>query len=88
MLENIKCEWGESIWLSVSHLLSLGVVSLQGVGTLQQVQVSIIDQAACQEMFHIQASEQVNIRYDMLCAGFQEGGKDSCQVSVCCLLCV
>ncbi|TSK14509.1 Prostasin [Bagarius yarrelli] len=54
-------------------------VSLQGVGTLQQVQVPIIDQSACQEMFQIQATEQVNIRFDMLCAGFQEGGKDSCQ---------
>ncbi|KAK2866005.1 hypothetical protein Q7C36_002061 [Tachysurus vachellii] len=54
-------------------------VSLQGVGTLQQVQVPIIDQAACQDMFQIQATEQVNIRFDMLCAGFQQGGKDSCQ---------
>ncbi|KAL6474955.1 hypothetical protein MHYP_G00159950 [Metynnis hypsauchen] len=54
-------------------------VSLQGVGTLQQVEVPIIDQSDCQQMFQIQATEDVNIRNDMLCAGFQQGGKDSCQ---------
>ncbi|XP_076843999.1 serine protease 33 [Brachyhypopomus gauderio] len=54
-------------------------VSLQGAGNLQQVQVPIIDQSACQEMFQIGAMEQVNVRFDMLCAGYQEGGKDSCQ---------
>lgn len=53
------------------------------MGTLQQVQVPIIDQSACQEMFQIQPTEEVNIRYDMLCAGFQQGGKDSCQVILC-----
>lgn len=25
-------------------------------------------------------NEQVDILYDMICAGYQEGGKDSCQV--------
>ncbi|XP_026888464.2 serine protease 33 isoform X1 [Electrophorus electricus] len=54
-------------------------VSLQGTGTLQQVQVPIIGQSDCQEMFQIGATEEVNIRYDMLCAGYQQGGKDSCQ---------
>ncbi|KAF5891657.1 serine protease 33-like, partial [Clarias magur] len=54
-------------------------VTLQGVGTLQQVQVPIIDQTACQQMFQVQATEQVNILYNMLCAGYKEGGKDSCQ---------
>lgn len=63
--------------------MSLDVVALQGLGNLQQVDVPIIDQSACQNMFQIQATEQVNIRYDMLCAGFKDGGKDSCQVSVC-----
>ncbi|XP_066518802.1 serine protease 33 [Hoplias malabaricus] len=54
-------------------------VSLQGLGTLQQVDVPIIDQTACQNMFEINPTEQVNIGFDMLCAGYQEGGKDSCQ---------
>ncbi|XP_022524970.1 serine protease 33 isoform X1 [Astyanax mexicanus] len=51
-------------------------VSLQGVGTLQQVQVPIIGQSACQEMF---TGEKFGIRHDMICAGYKEGGKDSCQ---------
>ncbi|XP_030630913.1 serine protease 33 [Chanos chanos] len=54
-------------------------VSLQGAGTLQQVQVPLIDQRSCQRMYQTQASEVVNILSDMICAGYQEGGKDSCQ---------
>lgn len=64
-------------------------VSLQGVGTLQQVEVPIIDQTSCQNMFQIQPSEDVTITNDMICAGYQEGGKDSCQVKcVHALVCV
>lgn len=60
--------------LNLTYSLS---VPLQGVGTLQEVQVPIISQSSCQEMYR---TEQVDILYDMICAGFQEGGKDSCQV--------
>lgn len=51
-------------------------VPLQGVGTLQEVELPIISQSSCQQMYQV---EQVDILYDMICAGFQEGGKDSCQ---------
>ncbi|CAG5907250.1 unnamed protein product [Menidia menidia] len=54
-------------------------VPLQGVGTLQEVQVPIISQSSCQEMYLTDPAEQVDILYDMICAGYQEGGKDSCQ---------
>ncbi|XP_042363215.1 serine protease 33 [Plectropomus leopardus] len=54
-------------------------VPLQGVGTLQEVQVPIISQSSCQEMYQTNPTEQVDILYDMICAGFQKGGKDSCQ---------
>ncbi|XP_029933724.1 serine protease 27 [Myripristis murdjan] len=54
-------------------------VSLPGVGTLQEVQVPIISQSSCQEMYRLQPSETVDILFDMICAGYQEGGKDSCQ---------
>ncbi|XP_070708472.1 serine protease 33 [Pempheris klunzingeri] len=54
-------------------------VPLQGVGTLQQVQVPIISQSSCWEMYRTDPTEQVDILYDMICAGYQEGSKDSCQ---------
>ncbi|XP_042252499.1 serine protease 33 [Thunnus maccoyii] len=54
-------------------------VPLQGVGTLQEVQVPIISQSSCQEMYRMHPTEKVDILYDMICAGYQEGGKDSCQ---------
>ncbi|XP_071318516.1 serine protease 33 [Trachinotus anak] len=54
-------------------------VPLSGVGTLQEVQVPIISQSSCQEMYQTNPTEKVDILYDMICAGYQEGGKDSCQ---------
>ncbi|XP_049320705.1 hepatocyte growth factor activator isoform X2 [Astyanax mexicanus] len=63
-------------WRYKPFLPSIIMVSLQGVGTLQQVQVPIIGQSACQEMF---TGEKFGIRHDMICAGYKEGGKDSCQ---------
>ncbi|KAM9336639.1 serine protease 27 [Symphorus nematophorus] len=54
-------------------------VPLPGVGTLQQVQVPIISQSSCQEMYRTDPAEKVDILYDMICAGYQKGGKDSCQ---------
>ncbi|XP_011601076.1 serine protease 27 [Takifugu rubripes] len=54
-------------------------VPLQGLGTLQEVQVPIISQSSCQEMYSLDPKDKVDILYDMICAGYQEGGKDSCQ---------
>ncbi|KAM6951349.1 serine protease 33 [Aplochiton taeniatus] len=54
-------------------------VSLSGVGTLQQVQVPIISQSSCEQMYQTNPTDTVDILYDMICAGFQTGGKDSCQ---------
>ncbi|XP_053721948.1 prostasin [Synchiropus splendidus] len=54
-------------------------VPLQGIGTLQEVQVPIISRHSCQDMYLVNPSEQVDILYDMICAGYQEGAKDSCQ---------
>ncbi len=55
-------------------------VGLQGVGALQEVQLPIIDSKTCQDMYLINPTENIDIRDDMMCAGFQQGGKDSCQV--------
>ncbi|MED6248186.1 hypothetical protein ATANTOWER_028414 [Ataeniobius toweri] len=54
-------------------------VPLTGSGTLQEVQVPILSQSSCQEMYQTDPMEKVDILYDMICAGYQEGGKDSCQ---------
>lgn len=54
-------------------------VPLSGVGTLQEVQVPILSQSSCQEMYNLNPKEQIDILYDMICAGYQEGGKDACQ---------
>ncbi|KAF7204503.1 serine protease 27-like [Nothobranchius furzeri] len=54
-------------------------VPLSGVGTLQEVQVPIIDQTSCQDMYLMDPADQVDILSDMICAGYQKGGKDSCQ---------
>ncbi|XP_037546923.1 serine protease 27 [Nematolebias whitei] len=54
-------------------------VPLQGAGTLQEVQVPIISQSSCQQMYRTDPTEQIDILDDMICAGYQEGGKDSCQ---------
>lgn len=64
------------------HFRICGVilVPLQGVGTLQEVKVPIISQSLCQEMYSLDPKDKVDILYDMICAGYQEGGKDSCQV--------
>nr|XP_040032200.1 serine protease 27 [Gasterosteus aculeatus aculeatus] len=54
-------------------------VPLAGVGTLQEVEVPIISQSSCQDMYGTNPTEVVGILYDMICAGFAQGGKDSCQ---------
>ncbi|XP_056152890.1 prostasin [Lampris incognitus] len=54
-------------------------VPLHGVGTLQEVAVPIISQSSCQQMYNLQPNDKVDILYDMMCAGYQEGKKDSCQ---------
>ena len=57
-------------------------VGLPGVGTLQEVEVPIIEQTSCRTMYSTDAdgTDVVDILSDMICAGYQEGGKDSCQV--------
>ncbi|XP_028823413.1 serine protease 33 isoform X1 [Denticeps clupeoides] len=54
-------------------------VTLSGLGTLQQVDVPLIDSTSCQAMYNTQPTEPIDIGPDMICAGYQEGGKDSCQ---------
>ncbi|XP_053551197.1 prostasin-like [Bombina bombina] len=58
-------------------------VSLPSPQTLQQVQIPIIDRGTCDNMYHTNnpstAATTTLIQWDMICAGFKDGGKDSCQ---------
>lgn len=46
---------------------------------LQEVQVPIIENSVCQEMFHT-AGHSKNIITSFLCAGYANGQRDSCEV--------
>ncbi|XP_069841081.1 serine protease 27-like [Dendropsophus ebraccatus] len=64
-------------WGNVGEL-----VSLPAPKTLQKVEVALIDNKNCEVMYKSNAAYKlINdlIKEDMLCAGYQEGKKDSCQ---------
>jgi len=46
---------------------------------LQEVQVPVIENSVCQEMFHTAGHSKV-ILNSFLCAGYANGQKDSCEV--------
>ena len=48
---------------------------------LQQVSVPIIENEKCQEMFTKSGHKKI-VREAFLCAGYDEGKKDSCEVNV------
>ena len=47
---------------------------------LHQVTVPIIENSKCQEMFTKSGHKKI-VRESFLCAGYDEGKKDSCEVS-------
>ncbi|XP_006874031.1 PREDICTED: serine protease 30-like [Chrysochloris asiatica] len=51
--------------------------------TLQEVAVPLLDTEKCEQLYHLQeeasSARQRFIQDDMLCAGWEEGKKDSCQ---------
>lgn len=48
---------------------------------LQEVKVDIVSNDKCEEMF-LKAGRHENITDIFICAGYEEGGKDACQVSL------
>ena len=48
---------------------------------LHQVSVPVMDNDSCQEMFDTSGHKK-KIRESFLCAGYKEGEKDSCEVSL------
>ncbi|KAJ1125862.1 hypothetical protein NDU88_004278 [Pleurodeles waltl] len=52
---------------------------------LQEVQIPLIDAASCDILYHIDSMVSPTIKEvqgDMICAGYPEGKKDSCQVKL------
>ncbi|XP_069841077.1 transmembrane protease serine 9-like [Dendropsophus ebraccatus] len=50
--------------------------------TLQKVMIPLIDYKSCDAMYHVNSLVNMNIsiiQNDMICAGYQQGTKDSCQ---------
>ncbi|KAG6923451.1 serine protease 27-like, partial [Chelydra serpentina] len=57
-------------------------VSLPPPKTLQEVQVPLIDTAACNALYNIAPDPKIGrdpVKPDMICAGYAEGQRDSCQ---------
>ncbi|XP_039387611.1 serine protease 27-like [Mauremys reevesii] len=57
-------------------------VSLPPPKTLQEVQVQLIDTAACNALYNIDLAPNIGrdpVKPDMICAGYAEGQRDSCQ---------
>ncbi|XP_072273030.1 serine protease 33-like [Pyxicephalus adspersus] len=51
-------------------------------GVLQKVMVPLIDYKTCDQMYHVDSSENPNtviIQTEKICAGFKNGQKDSCE---------
>ncbi|XP_053550794.1 serine protease 27-like [Bombina bombina] len=72
---------GMKCWVTGWGNTSPGV-SLESPQTLKQVQLPLIDATTCDNLYHINSNTSENetiIFNDMICAGYQEGKKDSCQ---------
>ena len=63
-------------FIDFSYLISGGNVP----SILHQVTVPIIDNDKCQNMF-IKSGHKKKVRESFLCAGYDQGEKDSCEVS-------
>lgn len=72
MAGNMKQSSPESILTTLFFPLA---VSLPFPQTLQEVSVPIVSNTKCSASYG-------SLTSNMMCAGFSEGGKDSCQVSV------
>ncbi|XP_058868324.1 serine protease 33-like [Acipenser ruthenus] len=72
---------GQECWVTGWGNIKEGV-PLSSPRTLQQLMVPLVDSVSCDTMYHIGTSVSKSVPLilpDMICAGYQEGSKDSCQ---------
>lgn len=76
-----KCSPPASLYASLTHLYYYSGTGGNVPNVLHQVSVPIMNNTKCQELFT--ASGHVKrVRVSFLCAGYDDGKKDSCEVGV------
>ena len=66
--------------MAVENRINIILLGGSVPNVLHQVSVPIIDNEKCQNMF-IKSGHKKTVRESFLCAGYDEGKKDSCEVS-------
>ena len=69
------CLAGRTAVLAGWGVLKSGTTDVPG--TVQHVQVPIMTNSACRAAY---AKDQIGVTNNMVCAGLDKGGKDTCQV--------
>ena len=57
----------------------VAIIGGQRAETLQKVNIPILDNKQCQQWF-VEAQKKLIVVDTCMCAGFENGGKDACQV--------
>ena len=66
---------------------SSSVCDLTDSGPLVQVDVPVLSNSECNNMFKLAALDEHVSEEIWVCAGYRDGGKDACDVSVQCKVC-